>query len=142
MASWKNRAKVADVLTRLPPAVKEALATQLEVEVAGLVAAIKRAADVDPDPGLEKTPGELGDSVHSYDGHRQLQKIVVADAKDPKGEFYGMHVEVGHLTPHGEHVPPHPYFFPTYRARKASIKHNLRRAAVDAAKRVAAAWLS
>jgi hypothetical protein len=140
MASWRNRAKVADVLTRLPPAVKEALGTQLDTEVGGLVAAIKRAAPVGH--ALEQTPGELRDSVHSYDGKRELQKRVIADAKDAKGEFIGEHVEFGHRDKGGEHVPAVPFFFPTYRARKAGIKRNMRKAAVAAAKRVAAAWLS
>lgn len=140
MASWRNRARVRDVLPRLPPAMKQALASQLGVETDGLVEAIKRAAPVDKD--LEKTPGELRDSVHAFPGKRELQNRIIVDAKDAKGEFIGEHVEFGHLAEDGRHVPPHPFVFPTYRARKAGIKSRLRKAAVAAAKRVAAAWLT
>lgn len=140
MASWRNRAKVADVLTRLPPEIKKALASQLDTEARGLVEAIKRAAPVGND--LEKTRGALRDSVHSYPGKRELSVRIIADAKDAKGEFIGEHVEFGHMAKGGGHVPPVPFFFPTYRARKAGIKSRLRKAAMDAAKRVAAVWLS
>lgn len=74
------------------------------------------------DPTLEDHPGQLRESIHKVDGSDPLQKRVVADARDAKGEYYGVHVEVGHRTPHGGHVPAHPFFYPAWRLVKREIK--------------------
>lgn len=136
MASWSGGERVKAILARLPTAVKEAVDRQLATEAKELAEAIKRAAPVGDE--LEKTPGQLRDSVHAYkaDG-RELTYRVLADAKDAKGNFIGPHVEFGHLARDGSHVPPSSFFFPTYRARKKAMKRRINKAGRDAIKAVA-----
>lgn len=133
MASWKNRASVLQVLERLPGHIKQAIGVQLKTEVDGLTEAIKRACPVGVE--LEDQPGALRDSVHSYPGNRELRYVILADAKDEKKrEFIGQHVEFGHINKGGAHVPAHPFFFPTYRARKVAMRSHMRAAAYRATK--------
>ncbi len=128
-----NKEKVYARLARIPASVKGVVRVQLKQEVDGLVEAIKRAAPVGD--GLERQPGELRDSVHSYPNQkRDLSLKVIADARDAKGRFIGAHVEFGHMTPGGHHVPAVPFFFPTYRANKRPVRRRLAAAARKAFK--------
>lgn len=135
-ASWKNKASRIDLLKRLPAAVKEAVARQLQNEVDALVAAQKRAAPVDP---KSENPGALRDSLRAYPTpNRELSYRIIADARDEHGHVFAGHVEYGHLARDGKHVPPRPWFWPTYRARKRAMKRRLSSAASKAAKAAAA----
>lgn len=130
-----NREKIVARLAKIPPAVKAAVQAQLKTNVDGLVEAMKRAAPVGSD--MERNPGELRDSIHSYPNpQRELSFRIIADAKDVKGRFIGGHVEWGHLTVGGRHVPAVPFFFPTYRAQKKPMRRRL----ADAARKSFRAW--
>lgn len=136
-AKMLNRAKVLAKLRSLPTAVQVGVGSQLAKEAEDLTEAIQRAAPVDDG---SRQPGELRDSVHFYPTpDRPLSYRVIADAKDENGDFIGSHVEAGHRTEGGEHVPGKPFFFPTYRARKKGIKRRVSAAATKAAK---TAWES
>lgn len=113
----------------LPAAVRRALAQQLETEVADLTAAMKRAAPVDN--VTQDQDEHLRDSVHFYKTPgRPLSYRILADAKDSEtGNFIGPHVEFGHKAVNGSHVPPRPFFFPTYRARKKGMRRRTSAAA-------------
>ncbi len=123
-AKMFGREKVAVRLARIPAAVQAAVKSQLDREVADMVEAMKRACPVGVD--VERHPGELRDSLHSYPNpKRDLSYRIIADAKDEQGRFIGQHVEFGHLTKDGAHVPASPFFFPTYRARKRLMRSRL-----------------
>ena len=88
---------------------------------------------VAPVSTLEGRPGELRDSVHQEDGRHDLSVLVVEDARDAKGHAYPAHVEFGHKTPAGGHVPAQPHFWPAVRAGRraiiSKIRSSMRRAA-------------
>lgn len=127
MSKMQNLERVLARLAAIPDRVQKAVAVQLKVEVAELVAAQKRAAPVDE---ASDNPGQLRDSVHYYaNPDRPLSYRILADAKDDKGKFIGGNVEHGHKARDGSHVPPKPFFFPTYRARKRGIKRRMSAAA-------------
>ncbi len=118
LEKWKAR------LRRVPDVVKKAAREGLHREADDLVAAMKRAAPVSPP--MEETPGALRDSIHwEPSTKRDLSVVIIADAKDDKGKPIGAHVEHGHRTANGEHVPANPFFFPTYRARKRPMRRRV-----------------
>lgn len=135
-AKLLNKARWLGRLRALPIPVRKAVAAQLAVEAGELTAAIKRAAPVSAE--LEDTPGELRDSVHHYKTPgRPLSYRILADARDPEtGNFIGSHVEAGHKAQDGSHVPPRPFFFPTYRARKKPMRRRLSAAGRKAVKQL------
>lgn len=146
MASWKNKESVLHTLRRLPPALKAAQAEVLEQETAAIVAAMKRACPVGGEAGeSEEAAGKLRDSIHSYDGHRavrggvraELMKTIIADARDGRGEYYGPHVEYGHVARGGKHVPAHPFFWPTWRAMRAGLRRKLAARGREVCKQIA-----
>lgn len=123
-AKMLNLQRVLARFAKLPQQLKVDVGSQLAKEVEDLTEAIQRAAPVGHD--LEKTPGELRDSVHFYPTpDRPLSYRILADARDAKGDFIGAHVEQGHKAPDGSHVPRQPFFFPTYRARKRGMRRRL-----------------
>lgn len=139
MATWKNREPVMRVFRRLPQALVEPLDKELEKAAEDLVQLQKRLAPITDE--IQKHPGQLKASVHKYrTPGRPLSWRILADAKDDKGNFFGPHVEFGHLAPDGSHVPPQPFFFPAYRSMKREIQRRLRKAARDAAIAAARPW--
>lgn len=96
-----------------------------------MVEAIQAAAPVSD---LEGRPGELRESVHKEAGRHDLSVLVVEDAKDEQGRAYPAHVEYGHKTPDGGHVPPVPHFWAAVRANKRKIAARMRKAMRDRAK--------
>ncbi len=134
MAQMKGVERTLAAFKRLPQEVVTDVGTELAGQVEDLTEAIQRAAPVND---LDETPGQLRDSVHFYaNPDRPLSYRILADAKDNKGEFIGPHVEHGHKARDGSHVPRVPFFFPTYRARKKTIRRRLRSAARKALKRL------
>ena len=120
-------------LRALPEGLKGPVGETLEKEVEHLVGAIKEVCPVSVD--LEKHPGEIRDSIHSYaNPDRELSFRVIANARDDKGEFTPPHLEYGHIAPDGTHVPPHPFFWPVWRALKTGIRRRLSASARKAAK--------
>jgi HK97 gp10 family phage protein len=123
MAQMKNLEKRIAQLQRLPEAVQAAAETAFDQEVAGLVAAFKRACPVSD---LEVNPGELRDSIESYPvPGRPLSARIIVGAKDAKGVRYARYVEFGHTSKGGAYVPAQPFFWPTYRARKKEIRRRM-----------------
>lgn len=120
-------------LKAIPDSIKVAVGSQLAKEVEDLTEAIQQNAPVGS--SLEKTPGQLKESVHFYPNpDRPLSYRILADAKDAQGEFIGPHVEHGHKARDGSHVPRVPFFFPTYRSRKTGMKRRISSAGSKAAK--------
>ncbi len=126
--------KGADVLAakldRLSDAARETLRGALDKSADELVDGIKAIVPVGH--GLEQHPGELRDSVHKEDGRNALSVYVTEDAKAADGEFYGPHVEFGHKTADGAHVPAYPHFFPEVRVSKRKMKSRISRAMTQA----------
>lgn len=123
MAQMKNVEKRIAQLQRLPAAVQEAAEAAFDQEVAGLVAAFKRACPVSD---LEARPGELRDSIESYPvPGRPLSARIIVGARDEKGVKYARYVEFGHTARDGSYVPAQPFFWPTYRARKKEIRRRM-----------------
>lgn len=91
-----------------------------------------------PASSLESRTGELRDGLNkSVNPFKEGQVLVFNDARDPDGDYYAAHVELGHRTRDGGHVPAKPSFWPSWRlVRKrvyARIQRQVKRA-VDEAK--------
>lgn len=131
----KNLEAVKARLARVPAKVKEKLEPALKREVDDLVEAMKRAAPVGSSEEGDTHPGRFRDSIHEYQNpQRELSYRVTADAKDDAGEFIGSHIEQGHRTAGGTHVPGRPSFFVTYRARRRAMRRRLTTVARNAFK--------
>lgn len=98
------------LLEQIPEDVKVAMEAALDESADELSEAIKRVAPVSE---LDPHPGALRDSIHVEKGRHDLQRYVVIDAADAKGNFYAAHVEFGYRTKNGQHVPGRPFAFPT-----------------------------
>lgn len=135
-ATVLNKQKWMQRLRSLPPAVRKAVGAQLDTEVDDMVAAMRRAAPVDTE--TQDADQHLRDSVHAYrTPQRPLSYRIIADARDSEtGNFIGPHVEAGHKARDGSHVPPRPFFFPTYRARKKPMRRRLSAAGRKAVKQI------
>lgn len=121
---FANRDKAIAALKAVPAAMKREVQVQGDTEVTGLANAVRDAAPVGSD--LEHTPGALRDSVHGVrDTKQELKWRVIVDAKDEKGRGIAKHVEFGHLSRDGGHVPPVPFAYPTKRAMARGIRNRL-----------------
>ena len=135
MATVEGLEQLKARINALTPAVRDVMADAVAKGAQEMEAAAKLAAPVSE---MEGHPGELRDSVHIVDGQTPLLKRVIADARDPKGEVYAGHVEFGHKTPKGNgHVPPAPFFYPTWRLLKKRIRSRITRSISTAVKQVA-----
>ncbi len=133
-ARFINKAKIWQRFAKIPDEIAAECGKQLAEEVGGLVDAMKRACPVSHE--LEKTPGQLRDSIHAYSNpDRPMSYRIIADAKAEDGDFIGPHVEFGHLARNGKRVRPYPFFFPTYRARKKAMRKRMLAAARRAIKK-------
>lgn len=129
-----GRQRLRARLAAIPKAVKDATSKQLDIEVAELVAAMRRAAPVD---ATAANPGAFRDSIHAYrNPDRPLSYRIIADARDEDGNFIGAHIEHGHRARDGSHVAGQPSFFPTYRARKKPMKRRMSAAARKALRQI------
>ena len=104
-----------------------------------IVAAARLTAPISE---LEMHPGQLKDSIHKQSSGHRFQQIVVVDARDARGHFFAAHVEFGHKSPSGTHVPAHPFFYPTWRLMRKRIMGRINRAIAAAAKAQAADGVS
>jgi len=129
------KAKVA----AMSPAIKAAIRAAIDKGADELVATMKAIAPVDSVDG-----GELRDSIEKHDGRTELTVMVVAGGptttRKGKGKpyDYSRAVEFGHVAEDGSFVPPDPFFYTTYRARKRRIQNRIKRAISAAAKSAAA----
>lgn len=126
----RNLESVKAKLGRIPLRVKARVDAQLGIEMANVVRAIKAAAPVlapEEARAAGVAPGALRDSVHAYrNPSRELSWRIVENAKDEHGHGFARHVEFGHRTAGGGHVPARPHFFPSWRAKRAPAKRRLR----------------
>jgi hypothetical protein len=119
---------------RIPARAMALMADAVDESADEFVSAVQQAC---PTSDLEGHPGELRESIHKKPGDDALQKYVVADAKDAKGNYYGVHVETGHKTPDGKHVPAYPFWWPTWRLTRKRIRSRINRAFDAAMKEIA-----
>jgi hypothetical protein len=121
-----NAEAIRRKLARLPAAAGAALRRQLETEVEGLVAAMKRATPDDTDTGGSR----VRDAIRAYPTpDREISYRIISDGRDEKGHIIAPHVEYGHKARDGSHVPAKPSFWPTYRAHKKPMQRRLMAAA-------------
>lgn len=138
----------------LPKALQDTVAAELDKETLELVAAMQRAApkksgalsesireEPTGDPTMRKvvaggraTTKKVRSRAVSA-GRGKTQGVSDADFAKAlanggnQGEFdYSRADEFGHKTPDGRHVAPHPFFFPTWRARRRGIAARLKAA--------------
>jgi len=118
---WKRR------LAALPQVAKDAAEQQLDLNAQLLVDKLKLRAPSDDEtrktlPLAESGP-TLRDSIRFEAAlNRELARVIICDPKDRYGHGYALHVEFGHRTKSGGHVPARPFFFPTYRMMKATMR--------------------
>lgn len=102
----------------LPMKVKRELAATIREQADGLAGAIRQAAP--------KKTGRLANSVKVRRGRNSLQLVVTAGGQETRREVrkgsgapydYALAVEFGN-----SHASAEPFFWPTYRAREASIR--------------------
>jgi hypothetical protein len=128
-AKFVNREKILARLRRLPGSAADAAREQLKIEVDALVAAEQRACPVQAAGAAERPPGELRNSIHSYETEGRVASYrLIADAKDDKGTLYGRYVEFGHTAGDGSYVPAEPFWFSTYRAFKKGMVSRIKAA--------------
>lgn len=135
-------------LRRALPRITGAAVRQIEKEAKDLADAVRQAAPEGPTGNLKKSVEARQVSPTAWEvragGELTTKKVRagvkakdIAKAKvaqNNKGEFdYARGVEFGHRTPDGEHVPAHPFFYPTYRARKGGIRKRILASAQQAA---------
>lgn len=123
----RNLDQVEAILAKLPDRVKEPLRRAAELSADDMVERLKQTTPVAPE--FERHPGELRDSVHRAPGQTEIGAQVVVDAKDPEGRFYAAHVEYGHRTAEGAHVPAKPFFWPTYQTLRRRMVSRIAAAA-------------
>lgn len=108
---------------RIPAAVRQAVAPQVQAEAKGMAEQMRRIAPADDraDNGqqvrdhIRAEQGRLGD----------ISAVVISDAKDAQGRPKAPRVELGHTAADGTQVPASPSFYPVVRARRKGIKRRL-----------------
>lgn len=111
-------AKLQRRFAALPAAIERPLSQAVERGVARLVATAKLAA-----PDNELTPAAvLRASIHAEPGATPIERRVIVDARDEKGQYIAKHVEFGHLAADGSHVAARPFFWPAYRVTRKYIR--------------------
>jgi len=115
----------AEMIAHLKPAVERGAN-----DMAGKLRSIAPVSD------LEGHPGELKASIHTEPGRHELSVAVIVDARDAAGKAYPAHVEYGHRTKGGVHVPAVRFFWVTYNVLKKRIRARMARAVTAAAKAV------
>ena len=122
------QARIAALPDQIVANVKPAIVKQAEK----LATAVREITPTAPE--FERHPGELRESVHTEAGDVELGAKVVVDARDEKGAPYAAHVEYGHRTAKGAHVPAKPFFWPAYRHERRRIFAAIGRAITAAIK--------
>lgn len=134
MAKLTRRDKALMKLAALPKGVRSATARETEKQARELAALIERRAPVAMVNG-----GELKASVDVYQGGAPGMNKAKADPEltfdivaGGGNAFYARWQEFGTA-----HHGAQPYFYPSYRQKRAAIKRNISRAVNKAAKAVA-----
>lgn len=117
--------QLLEILEVLPDRIVEEANAALVDSADDLVGFIQAGAPVSE---LEHHPGELRDSVRRVQGRHELQILVVEDAGLARGDPYAAHVEYGHRTRNGQHVPEQPHFWPAVRVARKVLVARIRKA--------------
>ena len=131
--SSKLAAQVAKHIADIPAAIVEEVQAVLGQSADTMVHEMQAIAPVAHE--FEKTAGELRDSIHKGPGRHDLAVQVIIDATDKDGHYYAAHVEFGHKTKGGEHVPPKPFVYPTIHRLSPELTRNVRLAMSRAIRR-------
>ena len=126
---------VQRILASLPDAITGPVQDAINQGGDDLAAQAKAIAPVAPE--FETHPGQMRESIRREDNGRALSTTVVCDARDKDGKPYPAHVEYGHRTKAGRHVPAKPFFWPSYRVAKKRIRSRISRAINKGVKSVA-----
>lgn len=139
---WTNRKKFKGKIDKLPKAVGLAVRVAMEEMAEEMVAAMKRLVPVDT--------GKLRDSIGWCWGAPPRDAKVVDTIKGPKGKdggidnnritifagnaeaYYARWIEFGTVS-----RPEHPFFWPTWRAQKKSLRSKMNRHINAAIKQIA-----
>lgn len=129
----------ADVVQRLLASVPDAISgpVQAAIDQGGDDLANQAKAIAPVAPEFETHPGQMRESIRREANGRALSTTVVCDARDREGKAYPAHVEYGHRTESGKHVPAKPFFWPSYRVTKKRIRSRISRAINKGVKAVA-----
>lgn len=107
--------ELATFWARLPDHLRRQIAPEIKRQADGLAAAVKERAPRDR--------GKLRESVRVRQGRNDLEQIVEAGGPlttrqgTSTSYDYALADEFGN-----EHVPARPFFYPTYRARRAGMR--------------------
>lgn len=137
-ASMRNLEAVLARFARIPRKVKDAVDAQLKTETGQLTAVMKERAPVNKHPTASNPAGELKASVVWGPARSgwPLRYVIRATAIGSDNYDYSRAIEFGHRAKDGEQVPAQPFFFPTYRARRSSIRGRISRVARTAMREV------
>ena len=114
--SFKGLDRKLAKLERMSAELKSLMRDTLEKQVNGIADNMRAIAWVDPST---KHPYALRDGIVVRQGKHELAFEIEDVARDEKGRLFAAHVEFGHKTASGAHVPPKPFFF---KAREAGWK--------------------
>lgn len=134
MTRWQNREQVLRRIRRLPETVKTAVRASLAQSADELVAAQQRAAPVRTGTLKRSIIWEWGSAGRKASA---LEDFTITVHIGPEARYYAHLVEFG-AAPHTNEgmfagsenpgAPPQPFFYPTYRAQKKTIKAHTRAA--------------
>lgn len=136
-ANVQGAEAVQKLIASLPDALSAPVQAAIDQGGDDLAAQAKAIAPVAPE--FETHPGQMRDSIRREANGRALSTTVVCDARDTAGRPYPAHVEYGHKTPAGGHVPAKPFFWPSYRVTKKRIRSRISRAVTKGVKAAVAA---
>jgi HK97 gp10 family phage protein len=127
----KGLDKLQARLASLPDAMVARVRDALSQGVDDMVDEMKAIA---PSSDLEPHPGALREAIEKQDGRHDLSFDVTCNPEDAKGGHYGAHVEFGHKTKDGKHVPAKPFFFTVYHHQQKKLRARVSRASSTAIK--------
>lgn len=123
---------MAERAGRLPQIVQRMVGDALRLGADETANLIRSTAPVSRD----RRGGAIKDSVHVTQGPTPLSHDISVDARDENGRFYAAHVEYGHVTKEGVHVPAEPFFWQAVRVGKRRTRNRVSRATTQAIRQV------
>ncbi len=124
MAEVEGLGETERFFEELAAKVRAELFPQIEAAAEDFANVARAVAPVSP---LEKNAGDLKAGIRTRPGNKEGQVMIVNDAQDAEGRYYAAHVEFGHKSRNGAHVPAHPSFFPAWRLTRPKIYARLSR---------------
>lgn len=111
MASWANKGRALQRMSRIAPAVKAAVKVQTKENAEEMVAQVKRNMQI-----FEHPSGDLESTLTITDTSNQY-RISYRITEGGGLEFYAPMVEFGH-----DNAEPKPHFWPAYRVNRRRFK--------------------